>query len=273
MTAKLAKVGAATCGNWSPGFRAFQNSTIPAAAAKFQGWVDAGKMTYNATAGAACLAAINAATCEELRAIDMPSACDNVFTGLVAAGGACESGEVCVSGSCDTTATCPGTCDPGSGPTVANGGACTSDMDCVSRYCDFTGSPVCAPIPPPAAVGATCSNGPQECVSGAFCDAGTCATLVPLNGTCTWDWECALPNTCAGGTCKARAAIGASCVAADCVGGAFCDAGTCAEVPSTAGADCSATNECLSYNGSLVCDTMTTLTCVAAPAYACWMNN
>ncbi|MBU1239430.1 hypothetical protein KJ865_06950, partial [Myxococcota bacterium] len=102
--------------------------------------VNGGTVLYDAEAAYACLEQQGAQSCQEFGNAD-PVICQDVFTGTVDDGGACEINEECLSNYCDTSEACPGVC----APAVADGASC--DMS-------------------------------DECMKGAKCINGTCQTYV-----------------------------------------------------------------------------------------------
>lgn len=122
-----------------------------------------GRIVIDASAVQDCLARTRAASC-----LDEPPHCD-LFRGTVASGGSCFESEECEAAfSCDTSASCPGTC--------------------VAR------------------VALGLSPGPgQECVKSAFVSQGVCTALVSANASCAGGLSCAEPNVCsASNVCAAR---------------------------------------------------------------------
>lgn len=132
-----------------------------------QAAIDAGRLGYDSAAAGECLDAAAGAACGGA-APTSSAACDRVFVGKVAVGGACEDDDECAG-----EATCDG--DPGACVALpALGAACTGS--CVTgAYCDFDTS-VCLAL---QANGTACDFD-FECESG-FCDdtGMTCATEPP----------------------------------------------------------------------------------------------
>jgi hypothetical protein len=117
-------------------------------------------------------------------------------------------------------------------------------------------------------VGSTGCISPFECVSGAFCNGGTCTALTASGGTCARDWECSYVGTkqpaayCnvypsdggtpATGTCASPQADGTSSFCANanlfsdfaCANRLCGDNGTCASTAANP-----ATNACGAYGG------------------------
>ncbi len=152
-------------------------------------------------------------------------ACDLVFTGTVATGGACSSTSDCVAGGyCDNCA-CKAT--------AATGEACTKAFDCASHYCvGPMGALKCAIRPPLPKVGESCTSatlaagetamGTSDCARGARCDATTkkCGPLAASGGACTSASECQPGLICpiasgaTQGVCQAAPALGNACAGA-----------------------------------------------------------
>lgn len=74
-------------------------------AADLQTAVDAGRVTFNASAGSMCVSGISAFTCEQFWSPSTPSpaSCGMVLEGTVDTGGACSINAECISGSCNGT--------------------------------------------------------------------------------------------------------------------------------------------------------------------------
>jgi hypothetical protein len=163
--------------------------------------VASGKVLYDPAQGRACVDATNTLPCTRTAlAASNPddASCDVVFTGTVAAGGACFLDEECAGGgncqidytSCPSGECCPGSC-VAPPPTVGPGGDC-------STY----GTVTCA-------AGTTCTvdaNG----------STASCQATIALGGACvaaTTAIPCTYPLYCdkTSGTCKAPASTGGAC--------------------------------------------------------------
>ena len=165
--------------------------------------IDAGKLTYDATAGSKCLDSVRAQYVDcELAAINLPTLspmCGLVLVGKLALGQACDPTvtNLCVSGTyCDGTMASP-VCSS----YLADNAPCGTGGRCATTsYCDVTGTMTCKPIPkngqactpligcdsttaksvclpsmvcgPPAADGAACNTASQ-------CLSGSCGTATP----------------------------------------------------------------------------------------------
>ena len=158
-----------------PGCVQFNTRFFDALLPMYQASIDAGKMTYSASAASQCVAALRAQTCNDFASEhdELASACPNPFTGQ-----------------------------------VENNMACNFDNECASEYCEgdtqFGNNPqpgVCKPMP---AVGQSCPD--FDCATGAYCDAGTCAALKADGASCFSGEQCA-SGACnesgSGGTCGA----------------------------------------------------------------------
>ncbi|MGE5185109.1 MAG: hypothetical protein ACM31C_23735 [Acidobacteriota bacterium] len=200
--------------------------------------VQAGTVIYDAAAAETCLAAITA-SCDRSVAFtntsrSAPAACDQMFTGTVAAGGVCAFDDECVSrycsmASCSTTGQPLGTCVGSTAPTPrpALGEACTSNPSCIASYCDPT-TVLCVALLP---AGASCSSN-DACQLGLACKNATCTPLAPTGGACVSDNDCRdVGDYCsATQTCTAFGVAGATCASdSDCSIYYRCDAtsGTC----------------------------------------------
>lgn len=134
----------------------------------------AGRLEYDAGAAADCVGAIDGAAC----AVQLGSAdaCDRIFVGRVAAGGACKGSDECAGDA---------TCEGGGGDTfgmcvaLATVGMSCDATSCVrSAWCDFT-TTTCAAD---KANGMACSFD-DECVSD-FCDPNNACADEPASMTC-----------------------------------------------------------------------------------------
>jgi len=215
--------------------------------------VTAGRVTYSATDGAACLQALANISCATVTTPSSePAACTSTFKGTVAAGGACDSSLDCGTGSfCSglggSAGSCTGTCtaDLTAGTSCSASDVCTSGTAC-------TGSPTtCTTIPAPVGSGQTClydsgsmSSAPA-CQLGLACDLTTftCVTPVAPGDPCpTGHGICAPFTYCdpTSKTCKPDPTTGGKCGAAagedviPCIGQNYCKgsgttatAGTC----------------------------------------------
>ncbi|MEO9157323.1 MAG: hypothetical protein ABI591_17035 [Kofleriaceae bacterium] len=210
-----------------------------------------GKVRYDGSTVAACLADVAAQTCT-LNGLDkrrpFAQCIFDVFRGSVAAGGTCSTNAECISGGCttqcgQTNTCCTGTCSPGA-----------------------------APLPlTPIAIGMTCPQGTggfDACVEGSYCDHSTqlCTALKPVGATCTDASQCGDALTCnfSMGVCATVPHLGESCATTFTCSdeGAYCDQTTtlCTQVK-LIGGSC-ATGGCSSL---LSCDSQSQL-CISYPA-------
>jgi hypothetical protein len=248
--------------------------------------VASGKVVYDGSKARACVDLLNrlAACTQSATATvtdEVPDACDAVFKGTVAAGGACFFKEECAGGaSCVRTdpscaqACCAGTCNaPTTAPAMA-GESCTGRPCATGLYCDTSAAaPTCARQLTTA--GAQCGVS-GACASPLFCDldaasgTGTCKHAVATGAHCNPTVGSAscddLHDRCDAttSTCVTPAAVGAACDATmvrACVAYATCTAGTCVAQPE-AGDSCDSTGPPC-YSG-LICDS-TTLKCTLTP--------
>lgn len=227
--------------------------------------VKRGTVNYDGQSARTCLDAYTT-DCADLVE---PAACDKVFHGNVAAGGACVVSAECAGGgrclepdTC-TVSCCVGTCEAVAGP-AAVGAACDSlaSTPCVDgAFCSNDG--ICTARRP---VGAACSGSRDECLDPAVClyhpdgSPETCTVISTAPGAACdpgANFGCGREDeTCNATTlrCTKRALPGAACDGYDdCVGYATCDtaAGTCKVRPKLGEAcDNNAQIWCL---GSLAC--------------------
>jgi hypothetical protein len=137
----------------------------------YQASIDAGKMTYDATKAADCIAGLETASCDQFaHGREALSSCEDFTTGHVAHDGECASDAECTSNYCEGDTVVPvknGVCKniPGAGE------ACTSQ--CAANLQCQTGT--CMPL---KADGASCRDR-DECMSGS-CNGATTS----MAGTC-----------------------------------------------------------------------------------------
>lgn len=196
--------------------------------AQYQLAIDSGTIVYHGDRAAACLSAFDSLGCGAGGLSGPPAACAETFEGTVADGGACTINE-----ECSPTSFCNG------------GGSGTACGMCLHR----------------PQIGESCAS--IGCASDAWCDAGTCAALLPAGSTCTAsDSSCAAGLACTSGTCATPTpgAAGEPCGAAGCQTGLVCALsgtsvtcraprtdGTCGRVLS--GSDCAAGTTCTIPSG------------------------
>lgn len=241
--------------------------------------VASGKVKYNGGQVASCLSVYDTVGCSitESENLQMPQACQTVFQGTVATGGACYNDEECVSLLCNrggcggVTGCCAGTCE--SVPvTVASGGDCgAAGTTCADgTYCKLDSTSTSATCTPLVAAGQSCTSLFGQCAGGKVCVSATaggprtCGSP-PAEGQACPEGICDVnADTCDGttNTCIRKIAVGGACPSgAGCVGYAICDPTTKMCVAQhAAGGACSTPTDCL---GTLVC---TNGSCVAASA-------
>ena len=209
------------------------------ATAFFQAYVaDNNGKTYDAAAAGRCLDAVEEAlrACQKFEDQTTGAACANLFVGSIPVGGACKDDTDCANGgSCGSdpnnsggglvclaqagTTThakagegCNGNCTSSDGVTECSGSAVGSSGVagiCYASdglYCSQT--QVCTPL---AQIGEACESG--GCVTGAFCDAGTCAAQRD-SGSCSDAQDaCSANSFCdiTSGQCTPKKAAGAVC--------------------------------------------------------------
>ena len=213
--------------------------------------VDAGKLKYDGDAAADCFDALGSASCN--RDSNNIAACDKIFAGKVADGGACAFDEECVSTNCNvpdcTMACCTGTC-VAEDPLPGIGQPCT--FECVDgAYCG-SDSTCQATLPKGAACddAFACDDG-LYCAGNAGTTAGTCTAYPKTGEACTTSCA-AIGDRCNGGICKPVGLIGDACTSdTDCSFFYECDATMhCAEQPEDPrmpnGSMCSGSTDCQS---------------------------
>jgi hypothetical protein len=201
----------------------------------------------------------------------LPPACDNMFTGTIADGGACLNDQQCVSATCDrsacagTDACCTGLCTApvSAAGTTPVGAACAANVDCVEGAFCATGqaASVCTAL---LASGQPCDDSTQ-CVLGTACivtpssnGALTCASP-PGQGEPCAPGSCNSPTDfcdLASLTCQPRLAVGAACdrTAAGCVAYAYCGAGGTCVARGEVGAACEPAPAASTCLAGLLCE-------------------
>jgi hypothetical protein len=238
--------------------------------------INAGRVRYDATQWATCLAAYQATTCADLppgtisgEPAVTPAACTAALTGAVALGGTCQWSPDCSNGSCssDASLTCPGTCQPFQ-TAGGNCGAQRCGPGLVCAYNSATATTICkvlgaagaaCPCQPelwcnpanagghcelPIAPGGACVAYSPGCPGGYVCKGatsttnGTCQPWVGLGGACSATDRCSLGYQCVSGTCASWADLGQDCTNSACLAG-YCDSSTALCTPYLAdGATC-----------------------------------
>jgi hypothetical protein len=253
---------------------AYVNAALP----RYQSAIEMGTLSYDGSQAGACVDALNALGCAAVNS-RAPAACDALFIGHVAPGGACALDEECEGAAyCNIAGACPGTCQP----FVAAGGACTGDQACASGLRCSGGTCMV-----PAGDGASCQGMTgADCAGGLICQggsamrAGTCHTVdavfaaasgAACNPTmgplCQEGLSCiiesATSQTCGAGGLAAGAACHLS-LPDQCATGFYCDGpslmtmpprfdGTCTALP-TAGMPCASVVAGPACSDGNVCD-------------------
>jgi hypothetical protein len=245
----------------------------PADTARLVADVQAGRIVYDGAKAAQCLSAEASAICGfSDDAAFAAEPCGEIFTGTIAAGGACAYDNECVSQTCTTAGNCipgvtccVGSCQPGVGQ-LASGAACqplSGASPCPqgsSCQADASGGATCRPL---VAAGQPCANF-GDCVAGAQCDKtgtapGTCVAFPTEGQPCDPAGPPCSPASefCDGATskCAPRLGVGAACPAGQgCALYTTCDLTTMkcvakgargAACAGTASSDCLGGLECL----------------------------
>lgn len=146
----------------------YTNGALP----RYQAAISMGTMSYDASQAGACIDALNAQGCGVVTSRP-PAACDALFVGHVAVGGACAIDEECQGNAyCSADTACPGTCQT----FVSSGGTCTRDAACATGL--RCGNGTCQA---PGGAGASCQGGTGvECAGGLICAGGS----TTATGTC-----------------------------------------------------------------------------------------
>lgn len=234
----------------------FANSLDPNVVAA----VHAGLVGFDAAKARACLAGIEAWTCNRDVAFTTrwtPPECEEVVTGTVAGAGECALGAECVSSQCNVPgcamACCSGSCVGGVAPVRQPrlGDSCVTRSDCYASFCLVCAGTGCPPTAgtciPLQGSGGPCM-GNLECVEGLVCANQQCQQPPALGEACTGQNCADLDSVCGStsATCIARGATGAPCTSsAECTPVDSCGpAGTCVPRPRF-GDPCSVSNDCI----------------------------
>jgi hypothetical protein len=197
--------------------------------------VSDGRTRFDAARAQACLDRAQATSCQS----GLPSGCADILVGLVPLNGTCFESFECVSGWCDTSASCPGRCVPrvGLGQPVPTNGVCVDGayeyqnvcaaLVPMGQSCAPTGGStrprscldgecingVCGPRPLDLTVGQAClPNQSPECHVGLQCVGGACVALSDVNGPCDSARRCKNDLVCGpANACIRRGALGATC--------------------------------------------------------------
>lgn len=190
--------------------------------------VDAGKLSYDPIAAAACNEALAARSCDTTAADAraLPAVCSRVLIGTIAAGATCADDRECGTGRCDAPR-------------------------CILNACCTGG---CAAYVAPAKIDEACVPD-TGCIEGAFCGADMhCHALGAMSAACDQDLHCAVGLACIGatelqaGACRPLPKLGEPCPYLRCAEiGARCDGVTCVPVGIT-GAPCANDTECSEFH-------------------------
>ena len=175
--------------------------------------IDAGKIQYDATQGAACNAAIQTLDCSGLSAqggFTVPPACQASLSGQVGNGLQCYDSADCASGFCGwdlASGTCPDTCRP----FIQAGGACDGAGCASGLVCDGPfGAQTCKA---PSGAGGAC-----PCQDNLWCDTSgatpVCRAFLSQNAPCDpQNSLCNVLTTCVGTTptCQPWIGVDAAC--------------------------------------------------------------
>lgn len=217
--------------------------------------IASGKIMYDASEAGKCLDEYNTSCTFDGFMNGSDSACNHVFSGTVAQGGACFESLECAGGasctqtdsSCDASTTCcPGTCGAPAPTAVALGGVCQGSSDCAGKaYCKFPdsgmGDSICTALI--QTEGTACGD-IDACADPMYCDLdfstfmGVCTTAAASGAMCNKDEL--LPCTDARDycdptsmKCTRKVAVGGACPTdVDCVGFATCVNAVCVAKPS-----------------------------------------
>ena len=177
--------------------------------------------------------------------------------------------------SCDATVedsrVTPAICDEAIHGTVAAGGTCYIDLDCASDNCDVANCNMaccvgaCAAAVAEAPIGQSCAT--ANCVEGSFCsETDVCTALLAAGAACGSDQECNYGLTCAANVCVAAANRGEACVDDSCQDiGDRCDGTNCVARSGVGGPCSEGFAGFFDCQSPLVCDAAT-LMCKQPPA-------
>ncbi len=247
--------------------------------------VDAGTVVYDGGKARACVDLLSSLSyCSRIGPSTLSSDpnCTGIFSGTVAAGGACFFRQECAGGglceftdtSCESSAQCcPGTCVAVPPPTASGEPCPQSPATCASDVCVIgpSGTATCQDT---VGLGASCS-GDIPCGPRLYCDpvSWICKAPVATGGACFGSQDCGGTNDRCDATtsvCTPLLPVGTACdpTSGGCVTYAACDAttSTCVELP-LVGASCDPVNGPSCLGGT--CDA-TSGTCMLMPtAGAC----
>lgn len=151
----------------------------------------------------------------------------HLLDGLVQPGGSCRDSLECLPDAwCDTSASCPGTCQPRLPVGLADGpGKCQRGL----TFEDLYPPAQCVAIPREGEVCAVTCAGiscTRACEAGLSCGgAGTCERpLSALGRSCSSNFGCPSPLVCRSGACGAAARENELCSSTECALGLTCEA-------------------------------------------------
>lgn len=204
-------------------------------------------VVYDPAKAGSCIEAVKqaAASCGELD-LDGSKACQNIYKGLLPEGAECNSSAQCATpvggdATCDQEGggaghcvvdkrgvegdACYATCtEEGSGTGCGSSGGDPTTASCYTNDGVFCNAAyVCAKL---AMIGEACEG--DGCVTGAYCNAGTCAALPVTGEPCGSGYHCAQGTHCGGdSTCTADKAAGEACGDFDQCADGYCSEGAC----------------------------------------------
>lgn len=204
---------------------------------------EAGLLRLSAEGLSQCETHLEQVACDQ-QVFDLDFGCDQVWDGLVEAGGDCAPG--IGSFVCDAGTTCVlDTTFCGECKTVSEtGGPCLGDTDLRCSPLDRCVDGICVARRLP---GESCDD-ENPCRLGAWCNQGTCQgpQVVGVGEECNQVQRCAYNAQCVGGVCQAQVGLGESCEPGLCYSG-HCDSveNTCQSLRSGA-APCTSSSQCVS---------------------------
>lgn len=205
-----------------------------------------------------CGAISTVADCREAferTAIDSPSLAAAIDADKVAYDDG--AAEACIDAygslSCDTTAQPDdafAACDAVFTGTLANGAACGFDLECESSRCAAPDCPgacctgTCAPAAPLPSIGEPCTS---LCAGDAYCDVDSiCRAALPIGAACTENTLCVRQAYCEAGTCTQLPHSGDLCASGCAEVGSLCIDGRCRDA-GMPGDPCSSDAACSRY--------------------------
>ncbi len=152
-----------------------------------------GRIIYNEQKAGACMEVIKNLSCDYNTDL-APEECKNIITGTVEDGGVCNVSEECINGSCDTTKTCPSTCQP----FVLEGESCLDNKNCEPGTECLSNGAICVTVKTNLAENEECRVGFDRCAENLYCNfnSGVCEPVRKLNESCDWSDACAFGLKC-----------------------------------------------------------------------------